>query len=473
MSKLPETKKSLFYLMENSLFQDYYKESKDLELTGLHSRNGVFVLTGPRKVGKSTLLKQLCEKYDGNYFNVERLSNSVDSDTNLEFCLEEFKRALNCEKRLVCLDEITKMPDALYWELSDLLKSIDNKIVIITGSIPKSVKDFAEIIGDKEVFEMHPLDYWEYCNWYDKTLGEDSYRDYLSFKQFKEIRGIEEYARLVLKDSITSYSYNSVRNEEIAEDVLELLDEHTFTDCIKLICLSGQMKLSRKGSFEDIPRLRQLNSKEYSEYKRLKRIKLMDKEKIISLQKFLVDTGLGEYVNCYCYNDEQLKTDCSLCHVGSTGRFLTFEFPCFGSTVFNKLVTEDDFDFNHQCEVDVFNDSKRLFSYVGKFRDSDNAEIDFMSFEVLIEVKNSPLNHVNKYIYGYTEICNNTEIDNLIVTTSDSVLDLSVVNGVKVLKVNLPLLAYTLGELQTVPDARELLKYEPAEVLYNRMKGGI
>lgn len=463
---LPTTKKAVFYQIKKQLFDN------------THRVYGLYSVLGPRRVGKTILLQQLCQEYNGYYFSVEELKVSAREFGDYEKMKKLFFELLQEPCELICIDEITQMPGNLYGIMSHYLKLVRDKIVIVTGSIPSSVEDFTLQAGLKGSFYLHSLNYWEYCNWKQESVDSRSFKKFLELKHHEEIPILTDYAKSVLSCSKQSYHGREMRSLDDLEEIESIFRHGEFEKLLKLVCLSGQFKLSSKSRFEDLPNLPGIEPDRFEEFTKLKQTILKNENKIAKLSSFLEETGLGEEVYLYNYaeNLRAVNPDYSMKGVRVDSTFLTFEFPCFGSSVFGTSVVEDHFDYEHQCEVYVFNQLCKFFHYPGKFRHDNKVEIDFMSDEVLVEIKSNSLNHAKKHLMVYKSIAETVEINQLILTTSDDMLikEYDETLKIEVLKVNLPQLAWVLGELEceynNLKEHCVKLQEKPIQFLYDKIQ---
>jgi hypothetical protein len=446
---LPNTKKTVFYQVKSELIDKNFI--------------GLATLLGPRRVGKTTLLQQLCKECNGYYFSIEDLNctaNEIRDTNNIESKLVEL---LNSNYKLICIDEITQLPKVLYGRLSHYLKLVWNKAVLITGSIPSSVEEFAMRAGTKITFRITSLSYYEFISWKyngDLTkLSQDTYREYLTFKQYHEIKDLTEYAKDVLDCSKNNFFRRESEEEELNQKIEKIFKNQQFEQLLDLICLSGQFKLSSKGRFEDLPDLDNLaiaDEEMYVKFLNLKSKILQKENQINALERFLRDTGLGTDVYLYEYftspisSSKYESSDYNMKDVIIASQYMSFEFPCFGSAVFGYPTTESGNDLNHQCEVDIFNKLIKIFHFPGKFRDNNSDEIDFMSEELLVEVKNATLSHAKKHLLKYKAIAERTDVRNIILTCTDNILlkEYDEQFQVSTLKVNIIEFAYILGMLE-------------------------
>ena len=126
------------------------------------------VITGQRRVGKSTLLKALLEEVPGDkkiYLDLEKMENRYIFKQASVAEMEQYLEHLGVNIHSSCtigLDEIQLLPEAVsaikYWYDTYAVK------FIITGSSSFYLKNrFSErLAGRKQIFELHPLSFDEF-----------------------------------------------------------------------------------------------------------------------------------------------------------------------------------------------------------------------------------------------------------------------------------------------------------------------
>ncbi len=155
----------------------------------------ITVITGMRRTGKTTLVKQLLSDIAGDnkvYIDLERIDNrEIFSEKNYDAVLYTLQqRGLNIKKKAtIALDEIQlvhNIPSVLKY----LYDNYDIKF-IVTGSSSYYLKDlFTEsLAGRKKVFELYPLDFGEFLTF--KEVSHAGSEDFIG-KQFN----LPEYERL-------------------------------------------------------------------------------------------------------------------------------------------------------------------------------------------------------------------------------------------------------------------------------------
>jgi predicted AAA+ superfamily ATPase len=187
------------------------------------------VITGMRRVGKSTLLKQLLDKVPGKnkiYLDLERIENRLifKQSTNRE--MELFLETMGVDvtkKCTIALDEIQLLPEIVsvmkYWYDTYRTK------FIVTGSSSFYLKNrFSEsLAGRKQIFELTPLSFDEFLRFkgieVDKkfsfysylegfyNLYKSHYNEFIRFGGFPEVTLIGKTAskKAMLQDILNAY----------------------------------------------------------------------------------------------------------------------------------------------------------------------------------------------------------------------------------------------------------------------------
>ncbi|WP_449436763.1 ATP-binding protein [Pedobacter steynii] len=146
---------------------NFYNRNIYADLSKHLSQKQITVLTGMRRTGKTTLVKQLMhdsgisQQY---YFDLERMDNrSLFSEPNYETIIYALtQRGANFkEKVLIAIDEIQLVPN-----LPSVLKYLYDTYTIkfiVTGSSAYYMKNmFSEsLAGRKKLFEIYPLSFGE------------------------------------------------------------------------------------------------------------------------------------------------------------------------------------------------------------------------------------------------------------------------------------------------------------------------
>jgi len=240
------------------------------------SKRQITVLTGMRRTGKTTLLKQLMhdsgirQQY---YFDLERMDNrflfSEDNYDSIIYAL--MQRGANFdEKVLIAIDEIQLVPN-LPSVIKYLYDSYDIKFVI-TGSSAYYMKNmFSEsLAGRKKLFEVYPLNFGELLSFNGISISDiplskagkfvkseyerlkSYYETYINFGGFPEVVLSSATAdkKDMIQDIISSYInfdialLADIRNPANLYKLIKLLSVRIGTklDISKLTSLTGMSR---------------------------------------------------------------------------------------------------------------------------------------------------------------------------------------------------------------------------------------
>jgi predicted AAA+ superfamily ATPase len=230
-------------MKERDIFFTLLEHSKKKQVT---------VITGMRRVGKSTAVKYILGKIAHQnylYLDCERIEIRVlFNGTNYEDIRSELElMGLNLSKPAVlALDEI-QLVENLPSVIKYLYDTYEIKF-IVTGSSSYYMKNqFSEsLAGRKRIFEMYPLSFKEFLNfkgdavpnfekyawqsfnkaWYSKF--KDLYAEYIRFGGFPEVvlEDMPNDKIELLKDIINSYIELDIKllsNYSVSEDLYKLV----------------------------------------------------------------------------------------------------------------------------------------------------------------------------------------------------------------------------------------------------------
>lgn len=279
----------------------------------------IIVITGMRRVGKTTLAKELLKEIDSEnkiYIDLQQIENrEVFSGKNFDNILLELrnKKGLDLNQKMyIAIDEIQLVP-----ELPGIIKYLyDHNDIkfIVTGSSSYYMKNlFTESLsGRKIIFELYPLNFDEFLNFknikhgnnIDFTAPNNPSSGYWSFKvyydEFIEYGGFPEVAlasspevkKEILKDIINSY---------INIDVETLSDFKKKDDFYKLVKILAE----RAGSRID--------------YAKLSKIVGISNVTLKNYLKFLEDTYLIHRISVFTESREKEITKAQKLYFSDTG----------------------------------------------------------------------------------------------------------------------------------------------------------
>lgn len=331
----------------------------------------ITVITGMRRVGKSTAVKYLLNKVNNTnllYLDCERVEIRVlfDSDnyegikSELELMGIDFSRPL-----IIALDEIQ-----LIENLPSVMKYFYDTYgvkFIVTGSSSYYMKNrFSEsLAGRKRIFEMYPLSFSEYLDfkemspveiekyawkefdqgWYNRFTS--AYAEYIRFGGFPEVVLEEKPADKVelLKDIINSY---------IEIDVKLLSDYSLSNDLFKLIKVlavrtGNRVDYTKISSYTGISRQKIANYIELLEstyliYQAAPFTKNIDKEISRQTKLYFADTGILQVLAGEQLSSGQVFENAIAAQLKTLGSIQYYQ---------KKTGQEIDFIFNGNTAIEV------------------------------------------------------------------------------------------------------------------------
>ena len=236
----------------------------------------VIVITGMRRVGKTTILKQILSEIKSDnkaYFDLEKISDrDVFDQKNYENILLDLeKKGVDLTKKMyLAVDEIQFLPN-----ITSVIKYLYDHYNIkffATGSSSYYLKNLftQSLAGRKIVFELSPLDFGEFLTFKEIYYKEQNpFADKFSESEYERLRFYyeefinsggfpevvlaknEELKKEILNDIISSYvnidikSLSDFRKDKEIYDLIRILAARVGTrlDYNKLASLTG---LSRR-----------------------------------------------------------------------------------------------------------------------------------------------------------------------------------------------------------------------------------
>ncbi len=186
--------------------------------------NKVILLYGPRRVGKTTLLKELVKELEKRekvkFVNGENLIIQKELSSQ---SIEKLKSFVG-NAHLLIIDEAQKIPE-IGLNLKLIIDSIPKIKIIASGSASFSLaqKVGEPLTGRKKTIHLYPLSVKELINIKDKTYYQEIFETHLIFGGYPEV-------------------FNLKSNEEKQEYLNELIDSYLFRDIFEI----EQIKNSKK-----------------------------------------------------------------------------------------------------------------------------------------------------------------------------------------------------------------------------------
>lgn len=189
--------------------------------------NKVIVLLGPRRVGKTILIKQILGKVTDPYL----LLNGEDIATRELFArrsVENFRQLLD-GRQLLLIDEAKKIPD-IGNALKLMVDEIEGIKILVTGSSAFDVENYMgePLTGRKITFHLFALAEQEYDQIQSPLLGKDKLRERLIYGNYPELLqlGTKAQRNRYLNDLVSSYLLKDIlvfENIKSADKIVSLL----------------------------------------------------------------------------------------------------------------------------------------------------------------------------------------------------------------------------------------------------------
>jgi uncharacterized protein len=400
------------------IFVSHFKNSELMFVTRYiyssllnHSiKRQITVLTGMRRTGKTTILKQLmaqCDIPQKHYFDLERIDvRALFSEPNYETIVQALSRQGTdfSKKVLICIDEIQLVPN-LPSVLKYLYDSYDIKF-IVTGSSAYYMKNqFSEsLAGRKKIFEIFPLTFGELLAFkgvkatkpdirratqfipseYERLKGY--YDEYIDFGGFPEVvlADSAEDKRDLISDILSSY---------INFDLAWLADIRNPTNLFKLIKLLSV----RIGTKLDISKLTSLTGMARQTVENY--LDLLEKSYLIKTIPVLARSPDREIVKAkkiyFLDNGIALMA-------GELGSGSKFE-----NAVFNQLMHRGEvayYQLKSGREIDFVLDQKQCFEVKETATEADLKNTESLAKNLDISesyvIGRNPVRRFDKYIWG-------------------------------------------------------------------------
>jgi predicted AAA+ superfamily ATPase len=189
-----------------------------------------YLLTGVRRSGKSTLLKQLMRHHGSlNYFNFED-SRTAGFEVNDFLIVEELFSEFSGNKPILFFDEIQNVSG---WERF-VRDAVDRKkTIVITGSNANLLNRElgTKLTGRHLDFEIFPFSYREFLAYFNLAPGPDSFFTYLSEGGFPGYlsMGKKEVLSTLVSDILVRdiFSRYNLRNQEVYRRIVQYLLSNT------------------------------------------------------------------------------------------------------------------------------------------------------------------------------------------------------------------------------------------------------
>lgn len=207
--------------------------------------NKVIVLEGPRRVGKTVLLKHILSQVSKKYL----LLHGEDNDTIAILenrSIQNYKNLLG-ENELLVIDEAQKIPD-IGTKLKLMVDNIKNLKIIITGSSAFDIQNQTgePLTGRKHTFKLFAFSEMEFNQVENIIEKKSNVNQRLVFGNYPELLQIKN------KESKIEY-LKEILNSYLLKDILafqNIKNSHKIFDLLRLISLQigGEVSLQELAS---------------------------------------------------------------------------------------------------------------------------------------------------------------------------------------------------------------------------------
>jgi len=203
----------------------------------------IILITGLRRVGKSTLLKQLVYSLITDYKIQPKkifylsLDSYLLKDMTIQDIVKEYRKIHNLatnDKIYLFLDEVT-YKDSFKEELKNMYDLGNCKIFATASSATKLIDKKALLTGRSRLLEVEPLDFQEFLLF--RNYSPKKSEKYLLEKYFEEYMkygGLPEYVLTKDPEYIVSLTKNIIYKDIIAKYGLK--DSEAIEDLFRLLC---------------------------------------------------------------------------------------------------------------------------------------------------------------------------------------------------------------------------------------------
>lgn len=278
---------------ESKKRESFIERKKYLDaLKGVLNKKDIIFLTGLRRVGKTTLMKQIIYNLLGTgtspekicYISLDALGFKGIPISELVMKFKEIHKIPSDEKVFLFLDEVAIKKD-FNQELKNLYDLGYYKIFASSSSASLLIDKKAMLTGRSRYFEIEPLDFQEFMvfnEYFPKKSEKHLVKRY--FEEYMETGGMPEYVLTSDPEYINSLINNILYKDIIAKH--NIREEETVLDLFRLLCERTGKQLS---------------------YNKLAKILDVGKDTVIRIIRYFIDAYLFRLVEVKGRLNEKIK----------------------------------------------------------------------------------------------------------------------------------------------------------------------
>ncbi len=207
-------------------------------------KNKVIIIYGPRRVGKTTLCKQLLQQTEkSRYINCELLENKQALETTNSALLRQFLGAY----RLIVFDEAQSINNIglILKIIADTFPEIQ---IIATGSssfeLGSSVSE--PLTGRSREYRLYPLSMSEMLQYFDKIELQGMFEKFLRFGLYPEV--------VQYSDQEAIEEINNIASNYLYKDILQF-EQIKRSDLLLNLLKALALQLGNEVSYQELSRL--------------------------------------------------------------------------------------------------------------------------------------------------------------------------------------------------------------------------
>lgn len=197
------------------------------KIENLFFKGKIIIIYGPRQVGKTTLVKQLKEKYKeiSLYLNCDEPDNlEIFTKTSTEI------KYLFGDKKIIFIDEAQQIKN-VGKVLKLLIDSYPDLQIVVTGSSSFDLSDriVEPLTGRKYEFILYPISIFELLSVYNEIEIKRLLEQFVVYGMYPEIVISKENRDINLRMLAKSYAYkdvlkfSNIRNSDVIDKLLKAL----------------------------------------------------------------------------------------------------------------------------------------------------------------------------------------------------------------------------------------------------------